>query len=40
MKLMNTPGITTVPAGGSFRASALGTGSFGAFQNGRAHTAS
>ena len=38
MKLMNTPGITT-PAGGAIRAFAAGTGSFGAFQNSRAHTA-
>ena len=39
MKLMNTLGITT-PAGGAFRAFATGTRSFGAIQNGRAHTAS
>ena len=39
MMHMNTLGITT-PVGGVTRAFALGTGSFGAFQNGRAHTAS
>ena len=39
MMHMNTFGITT-PHGGVARASALGTSSFGAFQNGRAHTAS
>jgi hypothetical protein len=39
MKFMNTF-ENTAPAGGAFRAFALGTGSFGAFQNGRAHTAS
>ena len=39
MMHMNTFGITT-PDGGVARAFALGTGSFGAFQNSRAHTAS
>ncbi len=39
MKFMNTF-ESTAPAGGVFRARTLGTGSFGAFQNGRTHTAS
>ena len=39
MMHMNTLGITT-PEGGAARAFALGTGSFGAIQNGRGHTAS
>jgi hypothetical protein len=39
MMHMNKVGITT-PEGGAFRAFALGTCSFGAFQNGRTHTAS
>jgi hypothetical protein len=39
MMHMNTLGVTT-PIGGVVRAFALGTCSFGAFQNSRAHTAS
>jgi hypothetical protein len=39
MMHMNTFGITT-PDGGAARSFALGTCSFGAFQNGRTHTAS
>ncbi|GAA1964991.1 hypothetical protein GCM10009776_29770 [Microbacterium deminutum] len=38
MMHMTATGITT-PDGGFARAFAVGTGSFGAFQNGRAHTA-
>ncbi len=39
MMHMTTTGIT-IPDGGAARAFALGTDSFGAFQNGCAHTAS
>jgi len=39
MKFMNTF-ESAAPAGGAFRPFAMGTGSFGAFQNGRTHTAS
>ena len=37
MKFMNAL-ESAAPVGGALRAVALGTGSFGAFPNGRAHT--